>query len=334
MKAIVYHEYGSADVLKCEEVEKPVPKDDEVLIKIRAASVNPLDWRLMEGKPAITRLFFGLRKPRLGRPGVDAAGEVEAVGKNVTQFKPGDEVFGSCRGAFAEYACTAASKLVMKPAKVTFEQAASINVAGLTALQGLRDKGKIQPGSKVLVNGAAGGVGTFAVQIARSFGAHVTGVCSTRNLEMVRSIGAEKTIDYTQNDFTTSDQRYDLILDCVGNHSFSACRRVLNTAGRFVGIGAPHDASMTGILADMIKALLLSLFVSQKAVIFIAKSSQDDLTLLGELVATGKLKPIIGGRYSLSDASDAVREVEEGHARGKVIIDISGKSPLPMGEGI
>ncbi len=324
MKAIVYHEYGSPDVLKCEEIEKPVPKDDEVLIKVRAASVNPLDWRLMKGKPAILRVFFGLRKPRLGRPGVDVAGEVEAVGGSVTQFKPGDEVFGASRGAFAEYACTAESKLVLKPDNVTFEQAASVNVAGLTALQGLRDKGKIQPGSKVLINGAAGGVGTFAVQIAKSFGADVTGVCSTRNIDMVRSIGADEVIDYTQNDFTTSNQRYDLILDCVGNHSFSACRRVLNPVGRFVIIGAPHDTSVIGLLAFLIQALLLSLFVSQKAVMFIAKSSQDDLTLLGELIATGKLEPVIDSCYSLSDAPDAVRHVEEGHARGKVVITLDG----------
>jgi NADPH:quinone reductase-like Zn-dependent oxidoreductase len=322
MKAIVYHEYGSADVLKCEEIEEPVPKDDEVLIKVRAASVNPLDWRLMKGEPAILRIFFGLRKPRLGRPGVDAAGEVEAVGPNVTQFKPGDEVFGACRGALAEYACTAESKIAIKPDNVTFEQAASADVAGLTALQGLRDKGKIQPGSKVLVNGAAGGVGTFAVQIAKSFGADVTGVCSTRNIEMVRSIGADTVVDYTKEDFTKLPQRYDVILDCVGNHSFSACRRILNSDGRFVMVGAPHDASVMGLLAQMIEALLLSLFVSQKAVMFIAKSSQDDLTLLGELIATGKLKPVIDKSYSLSEAADAVRHVEEGHARGKVLITL------------
>jgi NADPH:quinone reductase-like Zn-dependent oxidoreductase len=320
MKAIVYHEYGSADVLKCEEIEKPVPKEDEVLIKVRAASVNPLDWRLMEGKPRFIRPFTSLRKPRLGRPGVDIAGEVEAVGTNVRQFKAGDAVFGACRGAFAEYACTGASKLVMKPENVTFEQAASVNVAGLTALQGLRDKGKIQPGSKVLINGAAGGVGTFAVQIAKSFGAHVTGVCSTRNVDMVRSIGADEVIDYTQNDFTTSSQRYDLILDCVGNHSFSECRRVLNPDGRHIGVGGPHDLSVMGLLVPIVKDLLLSVFVSQKPVMFIAKSSQDDLMLLGELIATGKLKPVIDKVYSLSEASDAVRHVEEGHARGKVVI--------------
>jgi NADPH:quinone reductase-like Zn-dependent oxidoreductase len=210
--------------------------------------------------------------------------------------------------------------LVIKPDNVTFEQAASANVAGLTALQGLRDKGKIQPGSRVLINGAAGGVGTFAVQIAKSFGANVTGVCSTRNIDLVRSIGADEVIDYTQNDFTTSDQRYDLILDCVGNHSFSACRRVLNPEGRFIGIGAPHDVSVLGLLAPMIRDLLLSVFVSQKTVMFIAKSSQDDLTRLGELIATGKLKPVIDRCYSLSDGSAAVRHVEEGHARGKVVI--------------
>jgi len=266
-----------------------------------------------------------------GRPGVDVAGEVEAVGPNVKRFKPGDAVFGGCRGAFAEYACTAESKVVLKPDNLTFEQAASINVAGLTALQGLRDKGAIQPGNKVLINGAAGGVGTFAVQIARSFGAHVTGVCSTRNIDLVRSIGADEVIDYTQNDFTTSNQRYDLILDCVGNHSFSECRRVLNPDGRLVMIAAPHEMSVIGLLALMIKPLVLSLFVSQKAIPFIAKSSQDDLTLLGELIAIGKLEPVIDRSYSLSDARDAVRQVEEGHARGKVVITLDGADEiLPM----
>src|SRR2546430_825511 len=269
MKAANYASYGSPDVVRITDVEKPAPKDNEVLIKVCAASINPLDWRLMKGEPRVLRLFFGLRKPRLGRPGVDAAGEVEAVGRNVTQFKPGDAVFGACRGAFAEYACTGESKLAMKPDNVTFEQAASVNVAGLTALQGLRDHGKIQPGSKVLVNGAAGGVGTFAVQIAKTFGADVTGVCSTRNVEMVRSIGADEVIDYTQHSFTTRSQRYDLILDCVGNYSFSECRRVLNPAGRVVMVGAPHDVSVIGLLAPMIKTILLSALVSQKAIMFI-----------------------------------------------------------------
>ena len=331
MKAAIYTSYGPPDVVRIAEIENPVPKDDEVLVKVRAASVNPIDWRLMKGEPRAFRIVPRLLKMPIGRPGVDAAGEVEAVGKKVTQFKPGDEVFGACRGAFAEYACTAASKLAMKPDNVTFEQAASVFVAGLTALQGLRDKGKIFAGSKVLINGAAGGVGTFAVQIAKSLGAHVTGVCSTRNLDLVRSIGADEVVDYTQNDFTSSNKRYDLILDCVGNHSFSACRRILNPDGRCVKIGAPHETSAIGLLAQMIGALLLSLFVSQKAVTFIAKSSQDDLILLGELVATGKLKPVIGGRYSLSEARDAVRQVEEGHARGKVIVTLDGTDESPIG---
>ena len=323
MRAAVYTNYGLPDVVQIRDVEKPVPKDDEVLIKVRAASVNPFDWRIMKGKPFILRLFFGLPKPRFGRPGVDVAGEVEAVGTNVTQFKPGDEVFGACRGAIAEYVCTAESKLAMKPDNVTFEQAASVNVAGLTALQGLRDHGKIQPGSKVLVNGAAGGVGTFAVQIAKTFGADVTGVCSTRNVEMVRSIGADEVIDYTQHSFPGSSQRYDLILDCVGNHSFSECRRVLNPDGRVVMVGAPHDVSVIGLLAPMIKTILLSALVSQKAIMFIAKASQNDLILLGQLIATGKLKPVIDRRYSLSEARDALRYLEEGHARGKVIITLT-----------
>jgi NADPH:quinone reductase-like Zn-dependent oxidoreductase len=322
MKAIVYREYGSADVLKCEEIEKPVPKDDEVLIKVRVASVNPLDWRLMEGNPRFLRLFLGLRKPRSGRPGVDVAGEIQAVGSKVTQFKPGDAVFGSCSGAFAEYACAGENKIVIKPDNITFEQAASINVAGLTALQGLRDKGKIHAGSKVLINGAAGGVGTFALQIAKTYGAYVTGVCSTRNIVMVRSIGADEVIDYMREDFTTSNQRYDMILDCVGNHPFSECRHVLTPEGRFVGVGAPHDASVIGLLAPMIKDVALSVFGKQKSVMFIAKASQADLKLLGELISTGKLTPVIDKTYPFSEAAEAVRHVEGGHARGKVLISL------------
>jgi NADPH:quinone reductase-like Zn-dependent oxidoreductase len=322
MKAIVYYEYGSADVLRCEDLPKPAPKDNEVLIKVRAASVNPLDWRLMNGNPAIMRLFFGLRKPRNGRPGVDVAGEVEAVGKNVKGFKPGDKVFGGGRGVLAEYACTGESNIVPMPDNVTFEQAASVNVAGLTALQGLRDKGRIQPGSQVLINGAAGGVGTFAVQIARNFGAEVTGVCSTRNVDMVKSIGAGAVIDYTKEDFTKLGTRYDIILDCVGNKSLSECRRVLKPKGRCAMVGAPHDMSMIDLLAPLIQALLLSLFSSRKTIPFVAKPSQDDLTLMGELIATGKLTPVIDRRYSLDEVSDAVRYVEEGHARGKVIVAV------------
>ena len=265
MKAIVYHNYGSPDVLRLEEIEKPVPNDNQVLVRVRAASVNPLDWHYMEGTPYFVRLLTGLRKPKDTRLGVDVAGQVEAVGRNVTQFKPGDEVFGACRGAFAEYACTSESALVMKPDNVTFEQAASVPVAALTALQGLRDKGQIQPGQKVLINGAAGGVGTFAVQIAKSFGADVTGVCSTRNVDMVRSIGADRVIDYTREDFTKSGQRYDLIFDCVGNHSLSACRRVLNPKGIYAYRSEDQRRWLIGPLARPIKALVLSRFVSQEA---------------------------------------------------------------------
>src|SRR6202521_5181487 len=230
MKAIVYQNFGSPDILRFKEIDKPTPADNEVLIKVRAASVNPLDWKLMKGGPFILRLLLGLGKSKIKRPGVDVAGQVEAVGRNVTQFKPGDEVFGICRGALAEYAVTFERALVMKPANVTFEQAASIPLAGLTALQGLRE-GKIQPGQKVLINGATGGVGTFAVQIAKSFGAEVTAVCSTRNVDLVRSIGADYVIDYTKEDFTKSDQRYHMIFDNVANHSFAERRRVLNPKG-------------------------------------------------------------------------------------------------------
>ena len=323
MKAVVYYNYGSPDVLKFEEIEKPAVADNQVLIKVRAASVNPLDWHFMRGTPYVVRLIMaGLLKPKDKRLGVDVAGQVEAVGRNVTQFKPGDEVFGACRGAFAEYACTSESALAMKPDNVTFEQAASIQVAALTALQGLRDKGRIQPGQKVLINGAAGGVGTFAVQIAKSFGAEVTGVCSTRNVDMVRSIGADRVIDYTQEDFTKTGQRYDLILDCVGNHSLLTCRRFLTPKGIHVGVGGPSGPWMIGPLARAITGPVLSWFVSQKFLTFMAKSNKEDLTIMRELMATGKVTPVIDRRYKLSEVPEAVRYLEEGHARGKVIITV------------
>jgi NADPH:quinone reductase-like Zn-dependent oxidoreductase len=322
MKAIVYHSYGSPDVLKCEEIEKPVPKDDEVLIKVRAASVNPLDCHLVR-HAFIRRILFALSKLKINRPGRDVAGQVEAVGRNVTQFKPGDAVFGCCGGAFAEYACTSEPALIMKPDNVSFEQAASVPVAGLTALQGLRDKGKIQPGQKVLINGAAGGVGTFAVQIAKSFGADVTGVCSTRNVDMVRSIGADHVIDYTQEDFTKSGQHYDLIFDLVANHSFSARRHVLNPKGIYIGAGVIGlGGSMIGLLTRRITELVLSRFVSQKFVTFIAKLSKEDLAILHELMKAGKVTPVIDRSYSLSEVPEAIRYLEEGHARGKVVITL------------
>jgi len=322
MKAAVCSRYGPPYVVEIKEVEKPVPNDNEVLIRVRAASVNPLDSHLMKIKRNVGRILFGLRKPKITRPGRDVAGQVEAVGRNVTQFKPGDDVFGSCRGAFAEYACTSESALVKKPDNVTFEQAASAPVAAITALQGLRDKGKIQPGQKVLINGAAGGVGTFAVQIAKSFGADVTGVCSTRNMDMVRAIGADRVIDYTQEDFTKSGQRYDLIFDLVSNHSLLACRRVLNPKGIYIAAGILSVRGMIGLLAYLIKPLVLSLFVSQKLVLFLARLSKEDLAIVRELLDTGKVTPVIDKRYRLSEVPEAIRYLEEGHARGKVVITL------------
>jgi NADPH:quinone reductase-like Zn-dependent oxidoreductase len=327
MKA-AYTRYGPPDVIEVDDLDKPVPRDNEVLIKVRAASVNPLDWKTMTGGPYIVRLLLGLRKPKIKQLGVDVAGQVETVGRNVTQFKPGDAVFGTCCGAFAEYACTCQSAklmksaLVIKPDNVTFEQAACAPIAGLTALQGLRNKGRIQPGQKVLINGAAGGVGTFAVQIAKSFGTDVTGVCSTRNVDMVRSIGANRVIDYTQEDFTKGEQRYDLLLDNVGNHSLSACRRVLNPKGILVMVGAPNDLRVIDLLARLIGALVLSWFVSQKLVIFLARSNTEDLTIVGQLMATGKVTSVIDRRFSLSEVPEALRYLEEGHARGKVAITV------------
>ncbi len=321
MKAAVYSRYGPPDVVQITDVEKPVPKDNEVLIEVRAASVNPLDYHLMKGKPYIARILFGLRKPNITRLGIDVAGQVEAIGRNVTQFKPGDEVFGTCKGAFAEYACAIEDKLALKPANISFEDAAAVPVAAFTALQGLRDKGQIQPGQKVLINGAAGGVGTFAVQIAKSFGAEVTGVCSTRNVDMVRSLGADQVIDYTQEDFTKSGQRYDLIFDLVANHSVLACRRVLNPKGIYIMAGA-LSGRLIGFLAFPIKALVLSRFVSQKFVVFIARSSKEDLTIMSELMKAGKVTPVIDRRYSLSEVPEAMRYLEKGHARGKVVITL------------
>src|ERR1043166_4795793 len=322
MKAIVYHDYGSADVLKLEEAEKPTPKDDEVLIKVRAASVNPLDWRLMKGKPYLIRMMASLVKLKTGRPGVDVAGEVQAVGRNVTQFKPGDAVFGACSGAFAEYACAPQSGLALKPDDISFEQAASVNVAAMTALQALRNKGQIGPGHKVLINGAEGGVGTFAVQIAKTFGAEVTGVCSTRNIDLVRSIGADHVIDYTKEDFTKGTERYDLIFEGVGNLSFSACRRVLKRAGKFVIVGA-HGSSAIGLMSWLIKAMVMSLFVSEKAIMFLANPNQQDLAIMSEWICSGKVTPVIDRCYKLSELPEAVRYLEQGHARGKVVISLT-----------
>jgi NADPH:quinone reductase-like Zn-dependent oxidoreductase len=324
IKAIVHCEYGSPDVLKLEDVEKPVPNDNQLLVRVRAASVNPLDLTIRG--PWLIRPLLGLRKPKDTRLGVDYAGTVEAVGKNVTNSKPGDEVFGGRDGALAEYVCVLADRAVApKPNNMTFEQAASVPVAAITALQGLRDKGKIQSGQKVLINGASGGVGTFAVQIAKSFGAEVTGVCSTRNLDMVRSIGADHVIDYTKEDFTKTDQRYDLIFDLVGNHSFSERRRMLNPNGICVmaGIGGAgwHDG-MAMRLAGELNAYVRSRFVSQKFISYIAQFNKKDMTILGDLMLAGKMTPVIDRTYKLNETPDALRYLEQGHARGKVVVTV------------
>lgn len=323
MKAIVYHRYGSSKVLKLEEIDTPLVGDDQVLVKVRAVSVNPYDWHMMRGIPYLMRLQTGLSKPKYSGFGNDLAGRVEAAGKNVTEFKPGDEVFGGSRGALAEYACASREGLIQKPADLTFEQAAAIPVAGITALQGLRDKGQIQLGQRVLIHGASGGVGTFAVQIAKSYGAEVTGVCSTRNMEMVRSIGADHVIDYTQEDFTRGGERYDLIFDAVGNHSMSGLRRALDPKGILVMAGGGKVGRFGfGILVGMFKTLVLSWLVSQKLVSLMAKRSRVDLVVLKELVEAGKITPVVDRSYPLSETADAVQYLETGRAQGKVIINL------------
>jgi NADPH:quinone reductase-like Zn-dependent oxidoreductase len=325
MKAIVYCDYGLPN-LKLADIAKPTPTDDQVLVKVRAASVNPLDWHFIEGTPKIMRAMgVGLRKPKDVRLGVDFAGTVQAVGKNVTQFKPDDEVFGGRDGAFAEYVCPRADRAVaLKPANITFEQAASVNIAGITALQAVRDKGKVQAGQKVLINGASGGVGTFAVQIAKSFGADVTGVCSTRNVDMVRLLGADHVIDYTKEDFAKGDQRYDVILDNVPNHSLSECRRILNPEGKYVmiGGGGPNDNRWIGPFGRLIQTLVVSPFFSQKMGMMMAELKKSDLAILGDMMQSGKVKPVIDRTYKLSELPAAIAYLEEGHARGKVVITV------------
>jgi NADPH:quinone reductase-like Zn-dependent oxidoreductase len=324
MKAIVSCEYG-ADNLRLQDIEKPTPNDNEVLVSVRAASINPVDGHLVRSV-WFMRPMTGLRKPKNTRFGTDFAGVVEAVGKNVTSFKPGDEVFGAKNGAAADYICVNWDRMVVtKPANVTFEQAGSVAVAGVTALQGLRDKGHIQAGQKILINGASGGVGTFAVQIAKAFGAEVTGVCSTRNVDLVRSIGADHVIDYTKEDFTNRPERYDVLFDLVGNHSFSDRRRVLTSNGVCVlgGIGGAglHPESWGRIFGNF-KAAFQSKFTNQKFVTYVAKLTKDDLTVLRDLMQSGKVSPVIDRTYKMSDTADAVRYLEEGHARGKVVITV------------
>jgi NADPH:quinone reductase-like Zn-dependent oxidoreductase len=315
MKAIVYTQYGSPAVLQLKDVEKPVPKDNEVLVKVYAASANPADWHTMRGEPFLARLVNGFFKPMNPRLGADVAGCIEAVGKNVTRFKPGDAVFGELPlqdlGSFAEYICTNENAFVLKPSNMTFEQAASVPLAAFTALQGLRDKGKIQPGQKVLINGASGGVGTFAVQIAKSFGTEVTGVCSTRNMDMVRSIGADHVIDYTMEDFTKNGRQYDLIFDAVGNRSVSDLKRALSPNG------VCSVAGFTSLLR-LFQVILLG--GSKVGLMETASPNQKDLGMIRDLLESGKIVPVIDRTYTLKDVPEAIRYLEEGHARGKVVI--------------
>jgi NADPH:quinone reductase-like Zn-dependent oxidoreductase len=323
MKAIVRERYGSAEVLELKDVDKPVVDDDSILVRVRAASINAYDWHMMRGSPYLVRLVAGLRKPKSSAMGIDVAGQVEAVGKNVTQFRPGDEVFGARTGSLAEYVRgTDKSFLVPKPAGLTFEQAAAVNMAGTAALQALRDKGQIKPGQRVLINGASGGVGTFAVQIAKAFGAHVTAVCSTRNVEQARSLGADEVIDYTKQDFTRSGQRYDLILDIASSGSLSSRTRVLEPNGTLVGVGSADDAGTASIAAGLLETAVRSRLGSQKMPFFLAKNSKEDLLVLTELIEAGKVRPVIDRTYPLSETAEAIRYVEAGHARAKVVITV------------
>ncbi|HVD18104.1 MAG TPA: NAD(P)-dependent alcohol dehydrogenase [Propionibacteriaceae bacterium] len=319
MKAIVQDHYGSEDSLEFGEVDRPRIGDDEVLLRVHAASVHVGDWMLMTGVPLFMRLATGLRRPKNPVPGTDVAGTVEAVGKDVTKLRPGDEVFGWCTGGFAEFARASQDHVVPKPANLTFEQAAAVGVSATTALQQLRDEGKIQPGQKVLINGASGGVGTFAVQIAKAFGAEVTAVCSTRNVDMVRSIGADHVIDYTKEDYTKGGPRYDFILDNVGNHSLSENRRALTPNGRLLPNGGGHSG---GALGNLIKAHLTAFFVRQQARPAIKFQNPADLAALKTLVETGKVVPVLDATYPLRDASRAVGHVGAGHARGTVVITV------------
>ena len=322
MQAVVYRCYGSPDILQLENVEKPVPTDYEVLIKVQAASVNPLDWHYMRGSPYIMRLGSGIGAPEDERLGRDFAGIVESVGNSVTKFKPGDKVFGGAGGAFAEYVVVREDRsLAAIPANVSFEQAAAVPVAALTALQALRDKGSIKPGQKVLINGASGGVGTFAVQIAKAYGAEVYGVCSTRNVELVRSLGADHVFDYKKEDYTDSDVKFDVIVDNVGNHSLSKNRKVMKPEGKFVIIGGP-SGNWLGPLIRPLNAMVLSPFIDQEIAVLLAQLNKDDLQVLGDLMRDGKVTPVIDRRYSLPEVPDAIRYSEEGHARGKIIINL------------
>jgi NADPH:quinone reductase-like Zn-dependent oxidoreductase len=324
MKAIVQDRYGSADVLELGDVEMPVPRDDEVLLRVHAAGVDPGVWHLMTGQPYLVRILgYGLRRPKVRVRGRDVAGRVEAVGKDVTGFRPGDEVFGICEGSFAEYACARADKLLPKPANLTFEQAAVVPISALTALQGVRDRGQVQAGQQVLVIGAAGGVGTFAVQLAKAFGAEVTGVCSTTKADLVRSIGADHVIDYTREDFADGTRRWDLILDTAGNRPLSQLRRALTPEGTLVLVGGEGGGRwLGGFERQLFSAPMRSPFVGQKLRSLSSKERKDDLQTLRELIEAGRLTPVIDRTYPLAEAPEAIRYLAQGHPRGKVGVTV------------
>ncbi|NUK50227.1 NAD(P)-dependent alcohol dehydrogenase [Streptomyces lunaelactis] len=324
MKAIVQDRYGSPDVLELREVDKPVVADHEVLVRVRTAAVNARDWHLMRGDPYLARLVLGFGRPKTKIRGTDFAGQVEAVGKDVNRFRPGDEVFGESDGAFAEYVCAPDDVVEPKPANLTFEQAAALPLAGNTALMGLRDLGRVQPGQTVLVNGASGGVGTFAVQIAKAFGAEVTGVCSTRNVDLVRSVGADRIVDYTREDFTRNGRRYDVVLDLVGNRSLAECRRALTPAGTLVlsGGGVSEGGSLVGPMGLILRGQALSRFVSQRLLVLTATPNKENLAALRELAESGKVTPVIDRTYPLREVPEAIRYLEVEHAHAKVVITV------------
>jgi len=327
VKAIVQLGYGGPEVLRLKDIDKPVVGDGDVLVRVQAASANPLDWHFMRGEPLIMRMSSGLRRPKQQSAGVDFAGIVESVGTNVKQFKPGDAVFGGNTGAFAEFVCVPEDKaMAIKPANITFGEAAAVPVAAVTALQALRDRGHVEPGQKVLINGAAGGVGTFAVQLAKSFGATVTAVCSTRNVDLVEEIGADDVIDYTKLDFTRGEQRYDLMVDIAGTRSWSECKRVLHPKSTLVIVGGPSSNRWLGPLSHTAAIGLATLRVSQNVVpFFLAQLNKEDMAVLQGLLESGKLKPVVDRIYPLSETGQAIRYLEQGHARGKVVIDVSNE---------
>lgn len=332
MQAITFDRYGPSDVLELSEIDRPAVGSGRVLVQVRAASVNPIDWHFMTGLPMLLRMQSGLLRPKVNRLGVDLAGQVESVGSGATQFQPGDDVFGAvdedahssipALGSLAEYVCVSESMLAPRPTNLTFEQAAAVPTGGMTALQGLRDMGQIQAGQNVLINGASGGVGTFAVQLAKSFGARVTGVCSTRNVELVHSIGADHVVDYTRADFTRGEERYDLMLDNVGNRSLSECRRVLKPEGVYVASFGRPERRWLGPAPELARLAILKPFVSQRLVTWVTKPNQDDLRTLKELIEAGDVTPVVDRTYPLRETAEAMRYLEEGHTRGKVIVTV------------